>query len=118
MAITIDSPDIARYEHVCAVRRSDGMIVAATRKVADVQTPIRWEVSVWDKHRQAVFNELQEYAEGKQRYQYRTSELLRETTLRGFTEWYHLPVALVEAWPWDARGEDSEKFLIPRYSPL
>lgn len=118
MAINIDAPDIAKFAHVCAVRRSDGMIVAANRQVIDAQTPIRWQISVWDKDRKIVYQELPTFEEDEKPYLYRTSELLRETAKRGFEDWYHLPVALVEAWPWDALGKDAKKHLIPKYSPL
>jgi hypothetical protein len=118
MAISIDAATIAKYAHVCAVRRSDGMIVAATRKVVDAQTPIRWQISVWDKERHLVYQELPLFEEGNKPYLYKTSELLREAAQQGFADWYHLPVALVEAWPWDALGKDAEKHLIPKYSPL
>lgn len=118
MAISIDSPNIAKYAHICAVRRSDGMIVAATRNVVDAQTPIRWQISVWDKERHLVYQELPLFEDGNKPYLYKTSELLRETARQGFADWYHLPVALVEAGPWDALSNDAEKHLIPKYSPL
>jgi hypothetical protein len=118
MAIRIDSANVAKYAHICAVRRSDGMIVAATRKVENVQTPIRWLISVWDKERHLVYQELPLFEEGNKPYLYKTSELLEQASRRGFVDWYHLPVALVEAWPWDALGKDAEKHLIPKYSPL
>lgn len=118
MAIRIDAANVAKYAHVCAVRRSDGMIVAATRKVENVQTPIRWLISVWDKERHLVYQELPLFEEGNKLYLYKTSELLEQASRRDFVDWYHLPVALVEAWPWDALGQDAEKHLIPKYSPL
>lgn len=117
MAMNIDSPDIAKYEHVVAVRRSDGMRIAATRKVVDTQTPVRWQIIIWDKENHIVYQELPLFEEGNMPLLYKTSELLQQATKRGFYDWYHLPVAYVEAWSWDSLDE-SEKHLIPKYSPL
>jgi len=118
MAINIDAPNIAKYEHVVAVRRSDGMRIAATRKVVNMQTPIHWMITIWDKENHLVYQELPLFEEGNIPSQYKTSDLLQQAARRGFVDWYHLPVAYVEAWPWDALGADSEKFLIPKYSGL
>lgn len=118
MAINIDAPNIAKYEHVVAVRRSDGMRLAATRHVLNMQTPIHWTISIWDKENYLVSQELPLFGEGNIPCRYRTSELLQYAARRGFVDWYHLPVAYIEAWPWNALGVDSEKFLIPKYSPL
>src|SRR5690242_313379 len=118
MAITIDLPNIAKYEHVIAVRRSDGMRIAATRKVVDAQTPIRWQISIWDKENHLVYQELPLFEEGNIPYLYKTSELLQQAKKRGFEDWYHLPIAYVEAWSWDTLGDESKKQLIPKYSPL
>ncbi len=118
MAINIDALNIAKYEHVVAVRRSDGMRLAATRHVVNMQTPIYWTISIWDKENYLIFQELPLGAEGNIPCRYRTSELLQKAAERGFVDWYHLPVAYIEAWPWNAQGVDSEEFLIPKYSPL
>jgi|SRR5581483_4866385 len=118
MAINIDSPNIAKYEHVIAVRRSDGMTIAATRKVVDAQSPIRWQISIWDKENHIVFHELPLFEEGNIPCLYKTSELLQQATKRGFEDWYHLPFAYVEALAWDAHGDEAKKHLIPKYSPL
>lgn len=117
MAINIGSPNIANYEHVVAVRRSDSMRIAATRHVSDTQTPIRWQISIWDKENHLVYQELRLFDENNAPILYKTSELLQQATKRGFEDWYHLPVAYVEAWPWEALGDDEKKHLIPKYAP-
>lgn len=116
MAMNIDVPSIAKYEHVVTVRRSDGMRIAATRKVIDTQTPIRWQISVWDKDNHLVYQELPLFEEGNTPFLYRTSDLLQQAKKRGFEDWYHLPIAYVEAWHWNDLGDETKKYLIPKYS--
>jgi len=97
MAININSPNIAKYEHVVAVRRSDGMRLAATRHVVNQQNPVHWTISIWDKENHLVSQEIPLFGEDDIPYRYRTSELLQQASRRGFLDWYHLPVAYVEA---------------------
>jgi hypothetical protein len=117
MVISNAPHDLAKYEHVYSVRQSDGMRIVAKRIVADKHTPIRWEISVVDSGKSNDYTERSFFkgSEASVTNIFATSELLREAQKAGFGDWYPKQVGFRDSWPLDAKGDDSEKRLIPEY---